>query len=284
MVESKYQIIFLDVDGTLCDESGHVPESAKKAIQSAKENGLLIYVCTGRSKPEITQEIIDLGLDGIIGAGGGYIEIAGQVICHKKMSEIAVRKIVAFFNDHNIGYYLESNDGLFGSNNCVASIQKQVAAQYDEGSVEYRDAISEFNWFYDILSESLTKDIDYSNVNKISFISNGYPYDGVYEVFQEELAMYHTTVPQFGPESGEIAVKGVDKKIAIEKVLAKLHLKFEEAIAYGDGNNDIPMFQTVGWKVAMANATPDLKELANEITETAENDGIYKSFLKNSLI
>lgn len=48
-------LFFLDVDGTLVDYHNHIPESAVKAIRQARENGHLIYVCTGRSKAECNQ-------------------------------------------------------------------------------------------------------------------------------------------------------------------------------------------------------------------------------------
>ena len=61
------KIIFLDVDGTLVDYDNRIPESAIQAIRQARENGHLVYVCTGRSKAEMPEEIWAVGLDGMIG-------------------------------------------------------------------------------------------------------------------------------------------------------------------------------------------------------------------------
>lgn len=96
--------------------------------------------------------------------------------------------------------------------------------------------------------------------------------------------MYHTTVSQFGPESGEIAVKGIDKARAINKVLTHTGYDKEATIAFGDGNNDIAMFQAVGYKVAMANGTDELKALADEITPIADQNGLKLSLQKNGLM
>ncbi|MCO5533671.1 HAD hydrolase family protein, partial [Enterococcus faecium] len=49
------KIIFLDVDGTLCDDAGNVPESARQAITAAHKKGHEFFLCTGRSKAEITE-------------------------------------------------------------------------------------------------------------------------------------------------------------------------------------------------------------------------------------
>lgn len=63
------KIIFLDIDGTLCNDLGVVPTSAKKAIIQAFVNGHRFYLCTGRSKAEISDEVLNLPISGIIGAG-----------------------------------------------------------------------------------------------------------------------------------------------------------------------------------------------------------------------
>jgi len=65
------------------DYDNRIPESAIQAIRQARENGHLIYVCTGRSKAEMPQEIWDIGLDGMIGGNGSYVEHEGQVIMHQ---------------------------------------------------------------------------------------------------------------------------------------------------------------------------------------------------------
>ena len=83
------KIIFFDVDGTLVSDTGgieHVPESAKRAIALTRAKGNLVYLCTGRSKAEIYDFILECGIDGVIGAGGGYIEIGNQMLYHKKVT------------------------------------------------------------------------------------------------------------------------------------------------------------------------------------------------------
>ena len=67
------KIIFLDVDGTIVDYDNHIPDSAKTAIRKARKNGHLVYVCTGRSKAEMPDDIWNIGFDGMIGGNGSYI-------------------------------------------------------------------------------------------------------------------------------------------------------------------------------------------------------------------
>lgn len=73
------------------------------------------------------------------------------------------------------------------------------------------------------------------------------------------------------------------KKHSIEKLIEILGVKKEEVIGIGDGNNDMPLFESVGYKVAMGNAVDVLKESADYITDSLENDGFAK-FLEEKIL
>ena len=60
------KIIFLDVDGTIVDYDNHIPDSAREAIRKARENGHLVYVCTGRSKAEMPDDIWAIGFEMVL--------------------------------------------------------------------------------------------------------------------------------------------------------------------------------------------------------------------------
>lgn len=278
------KIAFFDVDGTLCDSHGNVLPSTITSIRRFRENGHLAYICTGRSKPEIVDSILAVGFDGIIGAGGGYIVIGDKVIKHQTMPEDAVLDCVSYFKKHDIGYYLESNDGLFASANCTRKIQEEIieiATQQDES---FETLNKKMTWFYELTDQFNGKEIDYGHVNKISFINNTVPFEEIASRYEEKFHMYRSTVPLFGPHSGEIAVKGIDKKRAVEQVLDYLEMDQSQAIAFGDGDNDIAMFEAVGYSIAMQNGTETLKQLADEVTADADEDGIAISLAKHKWI
>ena len=74
------KILFFDIDGTLLSHRTlTIPESAKRAVRKAKENGHLIFINTGRTISVINKEIKDLGFDGYICGCGSYIEVDGEV-------------------------------------------------------------------------------------------------------------------------------------------------------------------------------------------------------------
>ena len=109
------KIIFLDVDGTLVDYENHLPESAVLAVRKARENGHRVYICTGRSKAEVYENIWEIGLDGMIGGNGSYVEDHGHVVMHQMITPEQCRHIVDWLKEHRLEFYLESNAGLFAS-------------------------------------------------------------------------------------------------------------------------------------------------------------------------
>ena len=111
------KIIFIDVDGTLVSYENILPESAVKAIRSARKNGHKVYISTGRSRAEVYDYIWDIGLDGMIGGNGSYVESDGKVIMHQKISLEQAKHIVDWLHEKKLEFYLESNAGLFASEN-----------------------------------------------------------------------------------------------------------------------------------------------------------------------
>lgn len=272
----------MDIDGTLVNDHGIIPDSAKLAIREARKNGHLVYICTGRSKAELFPEILEVGFDGIIGAAGGYIEVGQEVLLHERVKKEDVEHLVEFFNRHEIDFYLESNGGLFASKNCKKHIQSII----DKIIIEKPDAREEVEKgiqpFHDALIEG--KDLIRDDINKISFLGSELPIEIIRQEFSSKFNVIPSTVPIFGENSGELSVPGIHKATAIEILLKHLDIDRKDTFAYGDGLNDIEMLEYVQYGVAMGNAKEAVKNAADDVTETHDNDGIYKSFIKYELI
>lgn len=93
------KIIFVDVDGTLVDYEGKLSDSAITAIRNARENGHKVYISTGRSKAEVYSDIWDIGLDGMIGGNGSYVEDQGTVIMHQLITLEECKHIVDWHHE-----------------------------------------------------------------------------------------------------------------------------------------------------------------------------------------
>ena len=276
------KIIFMDVDGTLVNDNGVMPESAKVAIRQARKNGHLVFICTGRSKAELFPEILEVGFDGIIGAAGGYIEAGSEVILHEVVKKEDVQHVVEFFNKHGIDFYLESNGGLFASRNCkkhIGSIIEKLLTENPEAKEEVEKGIQPFHDSL-IVGEDLIRE----DINKISFLGSDVPINIISKEFTSKFTVIPSTVPIFGKNSGELSVPGIHKATAIEKLLEYLKIAKEDTFAYGDGLNDLEMLEYVQYGIAMGNSKEAVKKAADDITDAHNDDGIYNSFKKYALI
>ncbi|WP_112180427.1 Cof-type HAD-IIB family hydrolase [Paraliobacillus zengyii] len=275
-------VIFMDIDGTLVNENGVIPESAKLAVREARKNGHLVFICTGRSKAELFLEILEIGFDGIIGAAGGYIEVDEEVILHERLKTEDVKHLIKFFNQHEIDFYLESNGGLFASKNCKKRIRSIIEKTLKENHEAKQEVEKGIQPFHDALIEG--EDLLREDINKISFLGSDVPIEIISEEFGSKFTIIPSTVPVFGENSGELSIPGIHKATAIEKLLEHLKIDKKDTFAYGDGLNDIEMLEFVQYGIAMGNAKDAVKKIANDITDTHNEGGIYNSFKKYALV
>lgn len=263
----RKRIIFLDFDGTLTTADRTVPDSAIQAIRQSRHVGHKVFLCTGRSIIEIFDWILEIGFDGIIASGGGYIEIQKEMIYHKQFKRKELHEIMEYLDNNHIDFILEGNHALYASENCKEHIQN----------------IMEDAYFEDIL----VFDADLSKVqeiNKIAFLDSSTSIDEIRKKFETTYQVVQCTVPAFGKESGEIALMNIHKASAIQRVLAYLQMKQEDSFAYGDGLNDMEMIAYVKHGIAMKDGHPDVLKIADDIADSAKEDGIKKSFMKYGLL
>lgn len=276
------KIIFMDIDGTLVNDNGVIPDSAKLAIRQARDNGHLVFICTGRSKAELFPEILEVGFDGIIGAAGGYIEVEQEILLHERVKKEDVQHLVEFFNQHGIDFYLESNGGLFASKNCKSQIRTIIENLLIEKPEAKEEVEKGLQPFHDCLIEG--EDLVREDINKISFLGSGVSIEIINQEFASKFNVIPSTVPLFGKNSGELSVPGIHKATAIEKLLQHLKIEKEDTFAYGDGINDLEMLEFVQHGIAMGNAKEAVKKAADDITDSPDEHGIYNSFKKYGLI
>ncbi|MBS9361701.1 Cof-type HAD-IIB family hydrolase [Listeria welshimeri] len=278
------KVIFVDVDGTLVNDDGLVPDSARTAITKARDNGHQVYLCTGRSKPELYESILSIGFDGIIGAGGGYVEVDEKIIYHKKVADEDVVHMVDFFNEKQLDFYLESNGGLFASQNLEAHLDKLIYGDVENDPIAREKKVNNPHPFMESLTYGETN-LYRTDVNKACFLENkAVPFEEIKNEFSGKFEVMHCTVPIFGDDSGELMVPNIHKATAIELLLKYIGRNKKDTIGIGDGMNDAEMLTYCETGIAMGNAKEALKLLANEVTASVDEDGLYVSFEKHGLL
>ncbi len=275
------KVIFLDVDGTLVDYEGRLPESAAAAVRKARENGHRVYICTGRSKAEVYPYLWDIGLDGMIGGNGSYVEDHGHVVMHQLITADQCRRVVDWLHERKLEFYLESNNGLFASEHFAEKAQPAMREYSRRKGKADADSITVAAAFPDMIyGGELYRD----DLNKVSYLLNSY--EDFLETREQFPDLENNTWGGAGETAlfGDLGVKGITKANAISSLLAYLGADREDTMAFGDAKIDIPMLEYCAVGVSMGNGGPEIKEMADYITDSVEEDGLYHAFVKFGLI
>lgn len=277
------KIIFLDVDGTIVDYDNRIPDSAKIAIQQSRKNGHLVFLCTGRSKAEMPNKILDIGFDGIIGGNGSYIEYKNQVLMHQLIPYETAKQVVDWLESRGLEFYLESNNGLFASRN-FRDAARQILRIYALGKGASEDQILNMEP-EDVLHGLVYGEELYRNdLNKISFILHSYQ-----DHLDSKKAFPQLKAGTWGGRGesalfGDLGVKDINKAHAVNIILKHLGANHIDTIAFGDAKVDIPMLETCKIGVAMGNGGPEILAMADIITDDVRQDGLYNAFKKLNLL
>lgn len=279
----KQKAVFLDIDGTLLDFSGKVPESAKEAIRKAKANGHKMVLCTGRSKFQIPKVLFELGMDGVIAGAGAFVEAREQTKEGEK--EIILHQAVIDEAHAKSSYeYLEGNGFLF----CY---QAEDGIVLNRRSQEGMFQIDQLNGLSEEMLETLHGVIhltetpwDFPKLEKIIFYEAPFSLEKI----KEDLLPYFDTVRLSLSGStgvaGEIGLNNIHKATGMKLFLDYAGIAQEDTVAIGDGPNDLQMMEFAGIGVAMGNAKEEVKALADMVTAHVSEDGIYQAFEKIGLL
>ncbi|MBQ3444102.1 MAG: HAD family hydrolase [Selenomonadaceae bacterium] len=272
------KIIFIDVDGTLVSYENVLPKSAVEAIQSARQKGHKVYICTGRSRAEVYDYIWNIGLDGMIGGNGSYVESNGKIILHQLITLPQCKRIIDWLHARGLEFYLESNNGLFASENFESRAEptiRQYCARKNREPMTVREIFPEM-----IFGGELYRD----DVNKISFILDSY--EDYLQAVKDFPELQVGTWGGAGETAlfGDFSPKNISKAHAVEVLLKYLNADKKDTIAFGDAKIDIPMLEICAFGVAMGNGGNEIKKIADFVTDSVDEDGLKNAFIKLGLI
>ena len=257
----KKKYIFLDLDGTIIDhKSNSVPKSTKKAIQKLQENGHEVIISTGRPPSLFYGIEKELNIDSYIAANGRIVVYKGKTILKQPLAKNIVQNIVNIAMEEKIDLGFESaTDYVLNSN--FTDLSEKFS---DAFHLHYPKVYKDYHLNHEIFQLILfyTKS-DYKKYEKI-FPSLNFSYANEYGI--------------------DINEKGGLKDIGVKAIINFANINIEDTIAVGDGFNDISMIEYAHLGVAMGNAYNDLKEAADIIIDTVDNDGIYKLFRQLNMI
>lgn len=266
--------VFLDVDGTIIDASLRLSASVVGAVRRARDAGHLVYLSTGRSTAEIPEAVTQIGFDGVISAGGGFVEHGDTLVAANVMGADRVRDLVEFFARHEIEYMLQARESAHPSAGLLSRLGPIFAGLNNDSGPD------------DHLVDAMTYrgPAPMKGIAKATFFGNG---PETARIVRAGLGgSYHvvaSTMPHLGDAGGEVSLPGVNKGTAILSLLGWLKLDAADSIAIGDSANDFEMFDVVGRSIAMGNANPAVKRAADEVTASVDEGGVAAAFARHGL-
>ena len=255
-----YKLAAIDLDGTLLHSGTHaVTEGNAAAVREAVKNGAQIVLASGRQWGTINQVAEALGLPAaapIIAYNGAMIRThGGETWLHQPLPAEAARKIVAYCAAHgyHLNYYLD--DKLY-----VRDHTKWVDI--------YRERTGTIAQITGNLGQ-----FDGRQPTKLLLIDTLETTNRLLTHFQAEFGgtLYITKTEN---EYLEFMNPQVNKGHALAEAAKHLGLTAEDCVAFGDSFNDLPMLEWAGLGIAMENAKPELKAIAQRIAPPADGDGV----------
>jgi Cof subfamily protein (haloacid dehalogenase superfamily) len=281
------RIAFLDVDGTLIDGGERIAPSTIDAVRTARANGHLVYLCTGRSTTEIYPAIREIGFDGAISAGGGYAQIGEELVISRTMPEEAVLRMAGFYEDAGYDYYFQSFGQVYPSpgmhDRLAAYLRADRARAAQQDAPE--DAASTAGHEEALAAFARVQPLDPQGIAKSVFLADDLAaFARVSAELGEEFHVITGTIPHMGSGSGEVTLGGVNKGTTIVRLMEMLGRDLATSIGIGDSSNDIEMLQLCGVGIAMGNADAAIKAHADEVTTAVLDDGVWNAFRRHGLI
>lgn len=242
-------IIFFDIDGTLATGT-KVPPSAAAAVRRTRDAGNLVFICTGRPRA-YAQRTFGAYADGFVCCNGRLAVRGGKRVIARAITRNEMATIRPILDRFSAGYAFFGEDALYyGGNQAYRSLCEGVhgpCADLDEALAAGTDLFS-----YDIF---------FANADERDAIAEAL--DGI------------SLVNPHGPHpSADVTVAGYGKGDACRDVCDALGIAHEDSYAFGDGINDISMLRAVGHGVAMGNALPEVKAVAEYVTTGIDDDGV----------
>lgn len=274
------KVIIMDVDGTLTNSQKVVTPQTKEALIKAEENGAILILASGRPTSGLMDLARELKMDqyhGLLVSYNGSKVVdceTMETLFNQALSVEEGKAVLEHMKKFDRVRPMIDRDGYMFVNNVYDNMIQWKGKQFDVIQYESRGGkfklceIDDLAAFVDFpLNKILTtSDPEYLQAH----------YQEMMEPFKDTLSCMFT-----GDFYFEFTAQGIDKAKALDTVLIPMGYKREEMIAFGDGHNDASMVKYAGIGVAMENAVQDLKDIADEITLSNEEDGIAVSLYKH---
>lgn len=254
--------VFFDIDGTLVSFDTHkIKPSSVDAIRLLQKEGIKVFIATGRQFESIPY-LENISFDGYITLNGSCCALGdGQVIYKKPIAKLDIESYVNYQKQSGeipSIFVFEKSSFINTFNDDVYMLLEMLDFKKPESGN---------------LKEALNKDV----FQIISFINHRQE--------KEILSLLPSSeATRWSPLFTDIIPKGNSKQVGIDQIINHFEIKLEETMAFGDGGNDISMLKHVHCGIAMGNASDEVKSVANYVTDSVDDDGVWNALKHFNLI
>ncbi|WP_338472234.1 HAD family hydrolase [Niallia sp. XMNu-256] len=258
-----YKIVFLDIDGTILMPDHTYTESTKEAIGQLKDQGIEVFIATGRPIHEIKELAEELKVTSFIGYNGALAIHNNKPVVDEPMKRSLVLKLLETARELHSEMLLYTSGKNYFTN------------------LEHPD-LQNFADTFQFKNNYLLTDEVLDQILGISII-NVKPSEIAHFEIDDTLRLSEINVEGI-EDAVDVIRTHVNKGEAIKKILHRLNINREQSIAFGDGMNDKEMIEVVGEGFAMGNSHPDLFQYAKHTTTSVSDSGIYNGLKKLGIV
>ena len=282
-----YKLAAIDLDGTMLNQYGIVTQRTKQAIERAQQRGIEVIIASGRPMDSIKAIAEEIKSEKYFISGNGAIiyDIQNnEIIYENTLKKQKTLDIIKICEENSIYYNIYTEKEIIAKNlQCnVLYYHKENLNKEEKNKTHINIVENIYNYIVD-RDEKVVK-ITICDNNQVIFNSIMRKLKEIEEIEVLEVSHMSRKIIRQGSVEvpieyfyTEISAQNVDKWNAIEFLKEKMQIKTEEIVAIGDNVNDKKMIENAGLGIAMGESTPVIKNVANQITGSNNEDGVAQA-------
>lgn len=266
------KLIAIDMDGTLLNSKNELTSNTKQVLKQAKEKGVEIVLATGRVLKSALYYSDHLDLESYVVAcnGGIILDKKFNVLSNQSIEKEKISEIMKIGKELSVYFHFYNEDTFF-TNKYVKEVDEYYSSK--DGKFTGQDvAVQLYKEDTEILSR------DDLNIYKFLFIDND---NEKLKILRQKLSRIEgVSISSSWDNNIEVMNEGVSKGTAISLLCSELGIDKNNVMAIGDNENDLSMIKFAGIGVAMGNGNPMLKDYADFVAPSNEEDGVAYAIQK----
>lgn len=275
-------LIALDMDGTLLNEEGEISRENKEAILHAQSLGHIVIIATGRSYMDAERQLRLADLEcPVVSLNGALVTLPDRTLAASTpLNKEDILPLLRWMNGiPDLYYEVYTEDNVYVELDKRVHLEKLSALTDDE-------VPEEVSWLLKAMIDQQFQQAAVTYVESMEEIWSG-DENVIYKtlVFSLNRELLKEASTRFAAVPGliitashinniEINHKDANKGNGVQLMAAHFGIPVEQTAVMGDSYNDLPMFESAGYRIAMENAAPILKETADFITLSNAEHGV----------